>query len=271
MVGFKVSSLCNKPYTAELVRVICADPNPDGPGIIEEPVSSSISGSYESREQRFYPGSWIRTDAPLQAENLSSFSMAATVFPTLIQDGVQTIMACGDISLKLHNGKLTGELGGNVVEAEAPLHVRRWYHMTLAWSQQEQKLSITQQVVNSEATVKRYSNVCQCEAFSVNAPVTIAAQLVDEHGEQCFNGKVEAPKIYGSSTGADALLAHWDFSVDISSLTIHDQGPNKLHGTIINMPARAMTGSNWDGSEMCWRHAPEQSSAGVDVYLQRLW
>ena len=260
-VGFKVSSLCNKPYTAELVRVICADPNPDGPGIIEEPVSSSISGSYESREQRFYPGSWIRTDAPLQAENLSSFSMAATVFPTLIQDGVQTIMACGDISLKLHNGKLTGELGGNVVEAEAPLHVRRWYHMTLAWSQQEQKLSITQQVVNSEATVKRYSNVCQCEAFSVNAPVTIAAQLVDEHGEQCFNGKVEAPKIYGSSTGADALLAHWDFSVDISSLTIHDQGPNKLHGTIINMPTRAMTGSNWDGSEMCWRHAPEQYGA----------
>jgi len=42
-VGFKVSSLSDNPYSAELVRVICADPNPDGPGIIEEPVASSIS------------------------------------------------------------------------------------------------------------------------------------------------------------------------------------------------------------------------------------
>jgi N,N-dimethylformamidase len=260
-VGFKVSSLSDASYSAELVRVICADPNPDGPGIIEEPVSSSISGSYESREQRFYPGSWIRTDKPLQAESLSSFSMAATVFPTLIQDGVQTIMTCGDISLKLRNGKLSGELGGRVAEAEAPLQVRRWYHVKLAWNQQDQTLSITQQVVNSSATVKRYSSACQCESLTVNAPVTIAAQLVDDHGEQCFNGKIEAPKIHGSSTGADALLAHWDFSVDISSLSIHDQGPHNLHGTIINMPARAMTGSNWDGTEMCWRHAPEQYGA----------
>ena len=38
-------------------------------------------------------------------------------------------------------------------------------------------------------------------------------------------------------------------------------GPHGLHGEVVNLPARAMTGANWDGTEMCWRHGPEQYGA----------
>ena len=65
-IEFKVSSLSRDPYHARLVRVICADPNPAGPGLIENPVASELEGSYPSREQSFSPGSYalIKTAAP---------------------------------------------------------------------------------------------------------------------------------------------------------------------------------------------------------------
>nr|MCS5605431.1 N,N-dimethylformamidase large subunit [Alphaproteobacteria bacterium] len=50
-------------------------------------------------------------------------------------------------------------------------------------------------------------------------------------------------------------------SNEISSTRVIDTGVNELHGTLVNYPARAMTGANWDGSEMCWRHAPQHYGA----------
>mgnify|MGYP003996795153 FL=1 len=50
-ISFKVSSISAEPFEAELFRSISADPNPAGPGVIERPVASSISGSFPSRVQ----------------------------------------------------------------------------------------------------------------------------------------------------------------------------------------------------------------------------
>ena len=41
-INFKVSSSGPDPYTASLVRLICSDPNPDGPGIKEETISAEF-------------------------------------------------------------------------------------------------------------------------------------------------------------------------------------------------------------------------------------
>jgi N,N-dimethylformamidase len=64
-----------------------------------------------------------------------------------------------------------------------------------------------------------------------------------------------------ASDPTEHLFARWDFSVGMSTTQIHDIGPHALNGSLINYPARAMTGWNWDGSEMCWRHAPWQYGA----------
>jgi N,N-dimethylformamidase len=92
-------------------------------------------------------------------------------------------------------------------------------------------------------------------------------------GSSSFNGKIERPMIFGAALGAadverafrgdlpTSLIAAWDFARDMSSSGIVDVGPHGLHGTLINQPTRAMTGSNWNGREMCWRHAPEQYGA----------
>jgi N,N-dimethylformamidase len=60
---------------------------------------------------------------------------------------------------------------------------------------------------------------------------------------------------------APAIVAAWDFSLDIPSQQILDVSPNRLHGRLVNMPARAMKGYNWSGDEHDWKHAPSQYGA----------
>jgi N,N-dimethylformamidase len=57
------------------------------------------------------------------------------------------------------------------------------------------------------------------------------------------------------------LVACWDFAKEISGIRIIDIGRHQFHGTLHNMPTRAVTGSTWSSREMCWRHAPNEYAA----------
>lgn len=92
-----------------------------------------------------------------------------------------------------------------------------------------------------------------------------------------FNGRIDSPRLYGGAldragigmlaetppSGAlgNELIGAWDFSRDIPGETIQDLGPHRLDGVTVNLPARAVTGWNWDGSETRWTHAPQQYGA----------
>ena len=86
---FKISSILEKPYKTELVRIICADPNPEETGVIEKPIVSNLEKSYMSRQQHFSPGSYglIHDVQPLCS--LQSFSAVVTIWPTTPHYGVQ--------------------------------------------------------------------------------------------------------------------------------------------------------------------------------------
>jgi N,N-dimethylformamidase len=57
------------------------------------------------------------------------------------------------------------------------------------------------------------------------------------------------------------LVASWDFADGISTRKATDQGPYRLHGDVVNLPTRAMTGYNWRGVETNWQHAPQEYGA----------
>ncbi len=91
-----------------------------------------------------------------------------------------------------------------------------------------------------------------------------------------FNGKLERPTMWEGGDVAAAraaqrrtvpkgptpgLIACWDFSIGIPTLGLADIGPSGFHGTVENLPSRAMTGSNWSGSEHRWTHRPEEWGA----------
>ena len=76
-----------------------------------------------------------------------------------------------------------------------------------------------------------------------------------------FNGKIDSPRIFGRALSpeeigrlardaspeeiGDGLVASWDFSKDISSARVVDASSNGLHGTAVNMPARAIQATRY--------------------------
>ncbi|MBS4010430.1 MAG: N,N-dimethylformamidase large subunit, partial [Roseovarius sp.] len=90
---------------------------------------------------------------------------------------------------------------------------------------------------------------------AITAPVVLAAGWADTGATAFFNGKIEAPTI----TGPDGLIAVWDLATAIPSAQVPALTGPAL--SLVNFPTRAMTGSQWDASEMCWRHKPEHYGA----------
>jgi N,N-dimethylformamidase len=83
-----------------------------------------------------------------------------------------------------------------------------------------------------------------------------------------FNGRIELPWIANvrlepseaeamaerpDALGADPrVVAAWDFSREITSDHAIDVSANRLHGTFLNTPTRAVRGARWDGSVQDW-------------------
>jgi N,N-dimethylformamidase len=97
----------------------------------------------------------------------------------------------------------------------------------------------------------------------------------------CYNGKVDRPRLSAAvltegqidslfrgpkePSVRNDVVAAWDFHANlgksIPSTLIIDSGWHGLNGFIVNMPARGMTGYNWTGNEISYRHAPDEYGA----------
>ncbi len=290
-IAFKVSSTVPEDYEARLVRVISGDPNPAGPGIREEPVETAFAGRYPSRVQPIRNGSWARVayTAPLDA--LASFTVTATIWPTLprlsrrqglvsrVDDATGAgftleIDEAGSLAATLSDG--TGTV---VLAVDKELRARAWYRVFLGYDAGAGKVRIGQRSVAPALTVDDSGTATAPAAFEGSCTgrgdLVFAARAGSPPGDH-YNGKLEAPRILAAALDPDTafraaeedlagsggdLLAAWDFSREMSSARILDTGPHSMHGETVNLPTRAMKGSGWTGEEMCWRHAPAQYGA----------
>ena len=94
-IAFKVSSAAAEPFRASLVRVICADPNPAGPGLQLEEVGLPFRGEYPSRSQPFHPGSYAVIPLDGRFRPASGLTLTATIWPTTPEKADQGIVSCG--------------------------------------------------------------------------------------------------------------------------------------------------------------------------------
>lgn len=265
VIVFKVSSHLHEDFSVRLVRVISADPNPEGPGLIEEDVAADIAGRYPSRPQPFFPGSFVRIDDSLTLAGVSDLTLEAVIWPTLINGGEQVVLAVGVMALLvMPDGSLGGGLGDVRLSTGEPLKLRHWHRVRFSFDPARNQIAIAQCATgprgDSTPTVTRSASAEHDLAAS--AIVSIAARLDSGVASGHFNGKIEAPTVYAATEPDDeAILARWDFSKGIATTRIEDVGSKGLHGEIVNLPARGMTGVRWDGSEMAWRQAPEHYGA----------
>lgn len=100
--------------------------------------------------------------------------------------------------------------------------------------------------------------------WSESGPLIVAASRSEReskdyndphpHMTDFFNGRIDGLTLKAKGP-QPSILAKYDFSRDISSDNIIDVSGNGHDGVLINAPARAVTGHDWDGSEDDWTRA----------------
>ncbi|MEO1686756.1 MAG: N,N-dimethylformamidase beta subunit family domain-containing protein, partial [Pseudomonadota bacterium] len=268
----KVSCADEGPCEARLVRIVSADPNPDGPGRIEEDLGDVFCETFGGRRRTHDLGSWGVLPAAALPEG--PVELSALVWPTLFGRGTQAVISLFDparaqgLALCLDDdGMPAARLGFGpgdeaVLHAGPPLALRRWHRIWLRYDPTTGMLSAGQEEVHPPFGAASPAEASQQRAPAPVVPASawhVAAFGRDGDGRMTgrFNGKIERPEIHA---GGD-VFAVWDFAQDISGTTLTDIGPHGLHGRTVNMPARAMRGAAWTGRETCWRHAPDQYAA----------
>ncbi len=186
----------------------------------------------------------------------------------------------GAIGLMLGDGARIETIGSG-----RPLFEREWAFVAACYDAATGRVAIVQELLGRPgvgAPAIQREAMAAVKPSAEGLPLLMAAALQERVGERLatalhYNGKIERPRLarraltraemaqandqsHGAVLG-DALAGAWDFAADISSETVRDLSRNGLQGRTVNLPARAMTGHNWDGSVFGWRQAPEQYGA----------
>jgi N,N-dimethylformamidase len=261
-ITFFVSSRAVSDFKATLHRSISADPNPDGPGIVEQDASIYFrSSSFASRYQGFTPGSFAQSTTDLRAKINTDLLIRLWFMPTVLVSADQTLIAWGHVSIILDSqGVITAKLpGGMSISTTVEVKCNQWHSLELTVLASGMMTLDVKSMMTAKANIgytkssRTELGIAQMFPLSVTTPVRIAAGFGD--APCCFNGKIEAPEILVDG----ALIAKWDFAESISSLSVKAHtGPDLL---LRNAPTRGVTGCKWDATEFCWRHKPAHYAA----------
>ncbi|HEX3346652.1 MAG TPA: N,N-dimethylformamidase beta subunit family domain-containing protein [Acetobacteraceae bacterium] len=293
-IAFKVSCEGAQTYRARIVRVLSPEVGPDGPPFRTEALAPAFT--LPARTQALRNGSWAIVPAHPLLAALRSFTVQAMVWPTLPGRGRQAIMGTwsetlgSGFGLMLDgDGALQLRVGGATI-AGARLDARRWYFIAGSYDADTGAMRLVQRAIADRGMAAPMAVVTHGRAtgtFVAHEAALLFAAWHDADSDGldgarprvggCFNGKIDRPRLAAAalddtqmallaeaaipSSLAAAIVGFWDFARDIPTAAIRDLSPNRLDGATVNLPARAVTGHNWDASEMNWRRAPDQYGA----------
>eukprot|EP01037_Dinobryon_pediforme_P002080 gene2080-2117_t len=245
-IGVKVSSTLAGPYAADLIRIIHADPNPDGPGLKYQDIPSEFAGAYRSRHQPVLPGSYGVIDADLSLSEGGTISI-------LVQPGLltspQPVLDLGGTVLRVAaGGAQLWQDGSLVAHVSAPMLERSWYALRALFTCDT--VTLTQTALKPSWGVTD-SGTATGPAWTPSGSRLLIA--TDAAGGR-FDGRIESPALLGPN---DEIDAAWDFSIGIDTDRIAGTHPGRL----VNLPTRGIRGANWTGAEMDWKHAPADYAA----------
>ena len=291
---------CEHPeYQAKIVRVVSGDLNPEGPGVIEEIIDTPANGTYPGRKQEIYAGSYAMVPSSAPLESLGSFSVQVMVWPTTPRKGLQALVSKWSTADNSGFALVIDESGGAAfmvgdgnggvasVSVGKPMVEYEWYLAAATYDADTGAVTVRQEpqvefpTIDDAGTAEQTVSVAPA---ANKAPLMMAACYGGDTprgdaaiGKHHFNGKLDSPSIVSGvlsagesaqilvgnapTTLAQRVVGNWDFSLDITETTITDASSHRLHGKIVHLPTRGVTGYNWTGEEMRWKHAPEQYGA----------
>lgn len=270
----RVSVAAGTPYRVRLKRVICADPHPDGPGRRYEDFSSLFDRTFDGRRQPIALGSYARIEPAPARHASASRTWTALVWTGLPGRDQAVIADEGDATRALLSTgpkgaalTLVSHGGSTSFVCGTPLRPRTWYRVWASVDPARGRVIVGQLPLESRVPLTVTANASP--TLPENGAILIAAEnCATPQGH--FSGKIQDPAILSVAIESwpdplaapqSQILAAWDFSIGIGTKDIHDGGPQARHGTLVNLPTRAVVGANWSGREHCWRHAPRDYAA----------
>jgi N,N-dimethylformamidase len=290
-LGFMISSAADAAFDLRFVRLLCADPNPMGPGYQEVAMPSALDGAHAGHFQPARPGSYGQaTKVPLDLRE--GVVIGLTLWPTTPTKSGQGLMSLVGDGWRLVLG--IGKTGGVELEysgpdgmmarasIEAPMLRRCWYDIAASFDPKA-GLRLIQRPRCPYGTIADSGEASTPLAVQPPAgplDVILAAKPSGEAGLPAagyYNGKLERPCLWQAGTGLQdvlerqrgpvpapesaGLLSCWDGSREIPSNLLYDIRGDGAPLQLVNLPARAMTGAPWDGAVHDWKLAPEQYAA----------
>lgn len=267
-------------------------------GGTDELIRTAASGRHSGRLQGVHPGSYATVPDCALLRGLSGFTIQMWIWPTtpLVEQpqGLLTRWSQSErrgfgLFLEGHRGLslwLAGADGETLSMATLrPLDARVWYFVAACFDAEDGSVTLHQTPLDNRiphaAPVTHVSTPAATPGDHA-APLLLAAGG-DPRGDRrergarhLYNGKIDSPRLFGRAltknevgllaTGTPAgdvpgLVAAWDFAEEVPTRRIRDTSGHGLHGELVNMPARAMTGHNWDGTHLDFGQAPEQWGA----------
>ena len=178
-IRFMVSSLDGAPYRADIVRLICGDDSPAGPGFKETVVETMVGGDYPGRKQPIHDGSYVIVSGrPDVFDGLESFTLQAMIWPTTPLKGCQALLGkwCdktqagfglfidegGAVGLRIGDGAGAVE----TISAGVAMTGREWYFVAASFDAATKQMRLYQEplaenpglgeAVFAEATATRW-------------------------------------------------------------------------------------------------------------------
>ncbi len=274
-VSLMVTSHVPGDCRLEVVRLVCGDPSSRGPGFIEEPAPFTVAATFPGREQPLRPGSCVVVDHAADVATMTSFTVSVTVWPTRPGHGEQTLVATADrarpgrgFALVLdEQGAPALRVGDAVVTTAVPLVARRWVTVTASYDASTGSVQLGQTPLPTRSPADRVAQTAAEASGSAGPGLVTGGRLVfgacnDGDGFAVhLDGKLESPTLSFSAAPTGQPAARWDFARGIGTTMVADVGQLGLHGRTVQGPARAVTGSRWDGSAQRWVDAPDHYGA----------
>ena len=288
-IRFMVSCEDHAPtFHADVVRLVCSDDSPAGPGYKELEVESPVNRDYPGRRQHAYGGSYVMVPASAAIRTMASFTVEVMVWATTPDRGRQGLITRRDepagngfglIIDAAGNGALV--LGNHeVVTSSEPIMARTWTLVAASYDAATGSACLHQRPVTpppfAHAPVRVEAHSRGQTSLDTDTPLVLAAWHTGWDGNRHiagghFNGKLARPRLYDRVLAADALgaeepvakglVAAWDFARDIDTDTVSDVSTNRLHGKTVNLPTRAVTGPGWSGDTLVWTERTQEYDA----------
>lgn len=230
-IEFKVSCT-EKEYLAELVQ-------PSHSESLRRVLEASITGRYPGRCQEFPRGSYVSIDCIVP--RLAELRIEFWLYSTMPGGNMRELVVWEDghgVYLN-EQGLIELRCGGDILCSGKPLLRAEWYR-------------VTAEVVGGMGSIRLVPRKW-AEGTTTMAPMREAPGEARLRIGKGFDGKLDSVRIDG--------VAAWDFSIGIQTTIVRDVSGHALHGQIVNMPMRGVTGWNWSGEVQDYKHAPHQYGA----------